>query len=42
MYRLAEYSTTKQCTIFVGTWNLNGRVSIYVIAEFADYVLNLE
>ncbi|KAI0722816.1 inositol polyphosphate phosphatase [Earliella scabrosa] len=24
-HRLAEYSTTKQCTIFVGTWNLNGR-----------------
>ncbi|KAK7695727.1 hypothetical protein QCA50_000363 [Cerrena zonata] len=23
--RLHEYSTTKQCTIFVGTWNLNGR-----------------
>ncbi|KAI0677390.1 DNase I-like protein [Trametes maxima] len=23
--RLSEYSTTKQCTIFVGTWNLNGR-----------------
>ncbi|KAI0638342.1 DNase I-like protein [Trametes polyzona] len=23
--RLPEYSTTKQCTIFVGTWNLNGR-----------------
>ncbi|PIL37300.1 hypothetical protein GSI_00993 [Ganoderma sinense ZZ0214-1] len=24
--RLHEYSTTKQCTIFVGTWNLNGRL----------------
>lgn len=23
--RLSEYSTTKTCTIFVGTWNLNGR-----------------
>ncbi|KAI0775957.1 DNase I-like protein [Trametes elegans] len=23
--RLSEYSTTKSCTIFVGTWNLNGR-----------------
>ncbi|KAI9000860.1 DNase I-like protein [Trametes punicea] len=23
--RLSEYSTTRQCTIFVGTWNLNGR-----------------
>ncbi|KAJ7682572.1 SacI homology domain-containing protein [Mycena polygramma] len=23
--RLPEYSSTKQCTIFVGTWNLNGR-----------------
>ncbi|EIW61212.1 DNase I-like protein [Trametes versicolor FP-101664 SS1] len=23
--RLSEYSTTKQCTIFIGTWNLNGR-----------------
>ncbi|KAI0796871.1 DNase I-like protein [Abortiporus biennis] len=23
--RIAEYSTTKQATIFVGTWNLNGR-----------------
>ncbi|CAL1701192.1 unnamed protein product [Somion occarium] len=23
--RLHEYSTTKHCTIFVGTWNLNGR-----------------
>ncbi|KAF9006532.1 DNase I-like protein [Cyathus striatus] len=23
--RLSEYSTTKQCTIFAGTWNLNGR-----------------
>jgi len=23
--RLPEYSTTKQCTIFAGTWNLNGR-----------------
>ncbi|RDB20113.1 Inositol-1,4,5-trisphosphate 5-phosphatase 1 [Hypsizygus marmoreus] len=23
--RLSEYSTTKQCTIFTGTWNLNGR-----------------
>ncbi|THH19911.1 hypothetical protein EW146_g1364 [Bondarzewia mesenterica] len=23
--RLAEYSSTKSCTIFVGTWNLNGR-----------------
>ncbi|KAJ7228451.1 inositol polyphosphate phosphatase, partial [Mycena pura] len=23
--RLNEYSSTKQCTIFVGTWNLNGR-----------------
>ncbi|KAF8204786.1 inositol polyphosphate phosphatase [Pholiota molesta] len=23
--RSAEYSTTKQCLIFVGTWNLNGR-----------------
>ncbi|KAM5535531.1 hypothetical protein V8D89_010868 [Ganoderma adspersum] len=23
--RLPEYSTTKQCTIFVGTWNLNGK-----------------
>ncbi|RPD80946.1 inositol polyphosphate phosphatase [Lentinus tigrinus ALCF2SS1-7] len=23
--RLVEYSTTKTCTIFVGTWNLNGR-----------------
>ncbi|KAH9987805.1 inositol polyphosphate phosphatase [Russula vinacea] len=23
--RLSEYSTTKTCTVFVGTWNLNGR-----------------
>ncbi|KAA1473494.1 inositol polyphosphate phosphatase [Dentipellis sp. KUC8613] len=23
--RLPEYSSTKQCSIFVGTWNLNGR-----------------
>ncbi|EJF56616.1 inositol polyphosphate phosphatase [Dichomitus squalens LYAD-421 SS1] len=23
--RLHEYSTTKQCSIFVGTWNLNGK-----------------
>ncbi|KIY47483.1 DNase I-like protein [Fistulina hepatica ATCC 64428] len=23
--RLAEYSTTKHCTIFAGTWNVNGR-----------------
>ncbi|KAI9462024.1 SacI homology domain-containing protein [Russula earlei] len=23
--RLSEYSTTKTCTIFIGTWNLNGR-----------------
>lgn len=23
--RLTEYSSTKQCTVFVGTWNLNGR-----------------
>ncbi|KAH9844079.1 DNase I-like protein [Rhodofomes roseus] len=23
--RLPEYSTTKSCTIFAGTWNLNGR-----------------
>ncbi|KAG7449414.1 inositol polyphosphate phosphatase [Guyanagaster necrorhizus] len=23
--RLGEYSTTKKCTIFTGTWNLNGR-----------------
>ncbi|KAI0265790.1 SacI homology domain-containing protein [Gloeopeniophorella convolvens] len=23
--RLSEYSTTKTCTAFVGTWNLNGR-----------------
>ncbi|KAI0832585.1 DNase I-like protein [Trametes gibbosa] len=23
--RLPEYSTTKQCTVFIGTWNLNGR-----------------
>lgn len=23
--RLAEYSTTKHCTVFVGTWNLNGK-----------------
>ncbi|KAJ7930003.1 SacI homology domain-containing protein [Mycena leptocephala] len=23
--RLHEYSSTKQCTLFVGTWNLNGR-----------------
>ncbi|KAI0082404.1 inositol polyphosphate phosphatase [Panus rudis PR-1116 ss-1] len=23
--RLGEYSSTKNCTIFVGTWNLNGR-----------------
>jgi len=23
--RLPEYSTTKQCTLFVGTWNVNGR-----------------
>ncbi|KAH9850742.1 DNase I-like protein [Lenzites betulinus] len=23
--RLPEYSTSKQCTVFVGTWNLNGR-----------------
>ncbi|TFK43681.1 phosphatidylinositol phosphate phosphatase [Crucibulum laeve] len=23
--RLSEYSTTKQCAILVGTWNLNGR-----------------
>lgn len=23
--RLSEYSTTRTCTIFVGTWNLNGR-----------------
>ncbi|KAF4619399.1 hypothetical protein D9613_005124 [Agrocybe pediades] len=23
--RSAEYSTTKQCTLFVGTWNLNGK-----------------
>ncbi|KAJ7639012.1 inositol polyphosphate phosphatase [Roridomyces roridus] len=23
--RVHEYSSTKQCTIFVGTWNLNGR-----------------
>ena len=42
MYRLAEYSTTKQCTIFVGTWNLNGRVSLSVIVDIAAYVLNLE
>ncbi|GBE79963.1 Inositol-1,4,5-trisphosphate 5-phosphatase 1 [Sparassis crispa] len=24
-HRISEYSTTKQCNIFVGTWNLNGR-----------------
>ncbi|KAG6916702.1 hypothetical protein DXG01_005651 [Tephrocybe rancida] len=24
--RLGEYSTTKQATIFTGTWNLNGRI----------------
>ncbi|PFH51385.1 hypothetical protein AMATHDRAFT_74943 [Amanita thiersii Skay4041] len=24
--RISEYSVTKQCTIFVGTWNLNGRL----------------
>ncbi|KAF8639783.1 hypothetical protein AX17_001043 [Amanita inopinata Kibby_2008] len=24
--RISEYSTTKQCAIFVGTWNLNGRL----------------
>ncbi|OBZ76240.1 Inositol-1,4,5-trisphosphate 5-phosphatase 1 [Grifola frondosa] len=24
-HRLSEYSTTKQCTVFIGTWNLNGR-----------------
>ncbi|KAG2013815.1 phosphatidylinositol phosphate phosphatase [Coprinopsis cinerea AmutBmut pab1-1] len=23
--RLPEYSTTKQCTFFIGTWNVNGR-----------------
>ncbi|KAF8897747.1 inositol polyphosphate phosphatase [Infundibulicybe gibba] len=23
--RLPEYSTTKRCTMFIGTWNLNGR-----------------
>ncbi|TFK28875.1 phosphatidylinositol phosphate phosphatase [Coprinopsis marcescibilis] len=23
--RLSEYSTTKQCTFFIGTWNVNGR-----------------
>lgn len=23
---LPEYSVTKHCTIFVGTWNVNGRV----------------
>ncbi|PPR04035.1 hypothetical protein CVT24_010610 [Panaeolus cyanescens] len=23
--RLSEYSTTKQCKFFIGTWNLNGR-----------------
>lgn len=25
--RLPEYSTTQNITLFVGTWNLNGRVS---------------
>lgn len=25
-FRSTEYSTSKQCSIFVGTWNLNGRV----------------
>lgn len=24
--RISEYSTTKNSTIFVGTWNLNGKV----------------
>ncbi|KAF8631620.1 hypothetical protein AX15_002362 [Amanita polypyramis BW_CC] len=24
--RISEYSTTKHCTIFTGTWNLNGRL----------------
>ncbi|KAF7355511.1 Inositol polyphosphate phosphatase [Mycena sanguinolenta] len=24
--RLPEYSSKKQCTLFIGTWNLNGRV----------------
>ncbi|KAL0949308.1 hypothetical protein HGRIS_009384 [Hohenbuehelia grisea] len=24
-HRLTEYSTTKKCTIFVGTWNVNGK-----------------
>ncbi|KAH9939988.1 DNase I-like protein [Amylocystis lapponica] len=24
-HRLSEYSTAKQCTIFAGTWNLNGK-----------------
>src|SRR6266853_1035086 len=28
-HRLSEYSTTKTCTIFVGTWNLMGRVCMY-------------
>ena len=32
--RLSEYSTTKPCTIFTGTWNLNGRVRTSAIACF--------
>jgi hypothetical protein len=29
--RLQEYASTKQSTLFVGTWNLNGRVSCFVL-----------
>ncbi|KAF8969491.1 inositol polyphosphate phosphatase [Flammula alnicola] len=34
--RSSEYSTTKQCLLFVGTWNLNGKVGhkISVLALF--------
>lgn len=28
---MAEYSTTRSCTLFVGTWNLNGRVGNLVL-----------
>jgi hypothetical protein len=31
-FRLSEYSTTRYCTIFAGTWNLNGRVCCYVVS----------
>ena len=37
LFRLPEYSTTKQCTIFAGTWNLNGRVGCLITFRIFSY-----